>query len=98
MVVDLLGQSGLAAHLYRRIPIIALSIFCPPSGGQRRPPPTASPSPPASCPNTEGADGPGTGASPLLPTDPERTGGYHVPVLSLFVSSFILTIPPPAFV
>ena len=75
MVVDLLGQSGLAAHLYRRIPIIALSIFCPPSGGQRRPPPTASPSPPASCPNTEGADGPGTGASPLLPTDPERTGG-----------------------
>ncbi len=83
MVVDPFRQSGVAANLYRKIPIIALWIFCPPRGGQRRRLPTASPTPPESCPSTEGDRPGGTRAPPLVPPDPERKGGYHVPVSSL---------------
>ena len=35
MVVDSFRQSGVEAFLYRKVPIIALAIFCPPSGGAK---------------------------------------------------------------
>ena len=83
MVVDSFRQSGVAAFLYRKIPIIALPIFCPPSGGQRRLPPIALAPLPGFSPNTAMLGGlrpPATyGRCPPSP----RTGGYHAPVLYL---------------
>ncbi len=75
MVVDLLGQSGLAAHLYRRIPIIALSIFCPPRGGKggHHPPPHQVPL--RLAPTPKGLTAQGPGLRPSSPPTPKEQGG-----------------------